>query len=40
MRGGGGGGGGERGVRVEGGWKSLTGIVEGENQLFGVWRVI
>ena len=27
------------GVRVEGGWKSLTGIVVGENQLFGVWWV-
>ena len=34
-------GGGEgRGVRVEGGWKSLTGIVVGENDLFGVWLVI
>ena len=27
------------GVRMEGGWKSLTGIVVGENQLFGVWWV-
>ena len=31
--------GGYEGVRVEGGWKSLTGIVVGENQLFGVWWV-
>ena len=28
------------GVRLEGGWKSLTGIVLGEKQLFGVWWVI
>ena len=33
-------GGGGGGVRVEGGWKSLTGIVVGENQLSGVWWVI
>ena len=37
--GGGGGEGGYEGVRVEGGWKSLTGIVVGENQLFGVREI-